>query len=221
MEKNRLYLVSFILLTGPFYLNDFSSIYVKSWSWWLFIDYVAVKLFPLLIIVWLVHSRKMVASEFGLTFQAIPSFLMVFLIVTLAGTVIDQNGYTLIEKFPGYALLGGMPVITNPLWDWIDLTFGLLLVGVFEELVFRGYLYTFIRRYTYNTALILIISSLSFGLIHWSLGLHAVIITSIIGALFMAAYMRTQSLPAIMLAHFMINFIDFAGVIPKSIFKFI
>ena len=34
-------------------------------------------------------------------------------------------------------------------------------------------------------------------------------------------YLKTKSLPAIMLAHFAIDFIDFAGVIPKSIFKFV
>jgi hypothetical protein len=37
----------------------------------------------------------------------------------------------------------------------------------------------------------------------------------------MAAYLRTRSLPAIMLAHFAINFIDFAGVVPKAIFQWV
>lgn len=31
--------------------------------------------------------------------------------------------------------------------------------------------------------------------------------------------LRTRALPAVMLAHFAIDFIDFAGVVPKSIFK--
>ena len=79
-------------------------------------------------------------------------------------------------------------------------------------------MHTFINRYTKNPVAIVVISSVAFGLIHWSLGLHAVVITSIIGAVFMIAYLRTRSLPAIMLAHFAINFIDFTGVIPKSIF---
>ena len=113
-----------------------------------------------------------------------------------------------------------MPAIANPVWDWIDLTFGLMMVGVFEELIFRSYMYTFLKRYTRSPFAIVLISSAAFGLIHWSLGLHALVITSIIGALFMAAYLRTRSLPAIMLAHFAINFIDFSGVIPKSIFRF-
>ena len=179
-----------------------------------------VKLFPLLLALWLILSKKIRGAERGLTVQAVPSFLAVFLVVALVGTLIDQNGYPLIAGLPGYSQLGGMPAITNPVWDWIDLTFGLLMVGIFEELVFRGYMCTFLNRYTQSPFAIVLISSVAFGLIHWGLGLHAVLITSIIGALFMVAYLRTRSLPAIMLAHFAISFIDFSGVIPKSIFRF-
>jgi membrane protease YdiL (CAAX protease family) len=218
--KNKLYILALVLLASPFYLNDFANIYVKNWRWWLFIDYVSVKLFPSLIVLWLIHSKSMRASEFGLTTQTIPSFLVVFLVVALVGTTIDQNGYQIVAKFPGYSPLGGMPAITNPAWNWIDLTFGLFMVGILEELIFRGYMHTFISRYTKNSFAIVVISAVAFGLIHWSLGLHGVLITSTIGAVFMIAYLRTRSLPAIMLAHFAVNFIDFAGIIPKSIFTF-
>ena len=219
--KNRIYILALVLLASPFYLNDFANIYVKNWRWWLFIDYVSVKFFPSLVVLWLIHSKSMRASEFGLTTQTIPSFLLVFLVVALVSTTIDQNGYQIVAKFPGYSPLGRMPEITNSAWNWIDLTFGLFMVGIFEELIFRGYMHTFISRYTKNSFAIVVISAVAFGLIHWSLGLHGVLITSSIGAVFMIAYLRTRSLPAIMLAHFVVNFIDFAGIIPKSMFTFI
>ena len=212
-------LLVFVLLVAPFFLNDFASIYIKEWTLWLFIDYVGVKLFPIIVIVWLIRSNKMLATEFGIKSQNIGAFLVIFLIVALIGTIIDQNGYPLISKLPGYSPLGGMPAIKSPTWDWIDLTLGLLLVGIVEELVFRGYMHTFLNRYTKRLSVIVAISSIIFGLIHWSLGLHAVLITTIIGAVFMIAYIKTRALPPIMLAHFAVNFIDFAGVIPKSIFK--
>jgi membrane protease YdiL (CAAX protease family) len=219
--KNRIYILALVLLASPFYLNDFANMYVKNWRWWLFIDYVGVKLFPFLVVLWLIQSKKMRVSEFGLTTQTIPSFLVVFLVVALVGTIIDQNGYQIVAKLPGYSPLGGMPAITNPVWNWIDLTFGLFMVGIFEELIFRGYMYTFISRYTRSSFAIVVISAVAFGLIHWSLGLHDILITSTIGAVFMVAFLRMRSLPAIMLAHFAVNFIDFAGIIPKSIFTFI
>ena len=219
-RKNGLYILAFVLLASPFYLNDFANLYVKNWRWWLFVDYAGVKIFPFLVALWLIYSNKMRASEFGLKTQSTMSSLMVFLIVAIVGTVIDQNGYQLMAKLPGYPPLGGMPSITSPVWNWIDLTFGLLMVGICEELVFRGFMHTFISRYTENSCAIVLISSVAFGLIHWSLGLHVVLVTSTIGAILMIAYLRTRSLPPIMLAHFAINFIDFAGVIPKAIFKF-
>ena len=149
-RKNELYIPAAVLLFSPFYLNDFASMYVKDWRWWLFIDYAGVKLLPFLVAFWLIYSKKMRASEFGLKTQSTPLFLVVFLIVALVGTVIDQNGYQLIEKLPGYSPLGGMPAITSPVWNWVDLTFGLLMVGICEELVFRGFMHTFISRYTEN-----------------------------------------------------------------------
>ncbi|MBU0485546.1 MAG: CPBP family intramembrane metalloprotease [Proteobacteria bacterium] len=218
-ETTALHVTALILLTSPFYLNDFASILIKEWRPWLLVDYLGVKLFPLLVTFWLIRRKKMRPVEFGLAPQNLASFCVVFLVVTLIGTIIDQNGYQLITKLPGYPALGDMPEITIPAWNWLDLTLGLLLVGILEELIFRGFMHTFISRYTENSFIIVTISAVTFGLIHWSLGLHAVLVTSIIGAVFMIAYLITRSLPAIMLAHFAINFIDFAGVVPKSIFK--
>jgi len=82
-------------------------------------------------------------------------------------------------------------------------------------------MHTFLSRYMQSRFAIVFISSVAFGLIHWSAGLHVVLVASAIGAVLMVAYLSTKSLPAIMLAHFAVNFIDYAGVIPKSLFKFV
>jgi membrane protease YdiL (CAAX protease family) len=214
------YLVVLAALALPFYLNDFASIYVRDWRWWLAIDFVAVKLFPLAVIAWLIMSRRMRQSEFGLDVQPFAMFLATFLFAALIGTLIDQNGYALLAGFPGYSALGGMPEIRSSAWNRIDLSFGLLLVGVAEELVFRAYAYTVIRRYTASPAAIITLSAAAFGFIHWSLGFNSVVITAVIGAVFMAIYIRTRSAPALVLAHFAVNFIDFSGLIPKSVFRF-
>ena len=83
-KKDRFYILVLILLTGPFYLNDFSSIYLKSWRWWLFIDYTGVKLFPFIVVLWLLFSKKFRSSDFGLPPQAVSSFIAVFVAVTLS-----------------------------------------------------------------------------------------------------------------------------------------
>ena len=218
-QSNARYLVVLLVIAGPFYLNDFASITVKDWRWWLAIDYVAVKLFPLAVVAWLMVTRRMELGEFGLVRQPAAAFLAAFLLAALAGTLIDQNAYTLLARMPGYAALGAMPEIRSSAWNRIDLSLCLLLVGVLEELVFRAYAYTVIRRYTASPAAIVAISAVAFGLIHWSAGLHTVLITAVIGAVFMVVYLQTRSAPALILAHFAVDFIDFAGVIPKSRFK--
>lgn len=78
------------------------SLFVEDWRLWLLIDYVGVKLLPLAVALWLIRGRKMQVAELGLTPQGLPSLLAVFLVVALAGTVIDQNGYSLIARLPGY-----------------------------------------------------------------------------------------------------------------------
>jgi membrane protease YdiL (CAAX protease family) len=219
--KRALYTVVLILLALPFYLNDFSNIYVTDWRLWILIDYTAGKLFPCGLMIWLILSRKMRLFEFGFTSQPVVPSSIVFLIGTLVGVFIDQNGYLVLDGLRGYPPLGKIPDIDSTLWKWIDLTAGLFMVGICEEFIFRGYMCTYLTLYTRKPSLIIAISALAFGLIHWSGGFHAVIITSIIGAIFMALYLRTSSLPAIMLAHFAVNFIDFANVIPKEIFRFL
>jgi len=209
-----------ILLVLPFYLNDFFDIYVSDWRWWLFTDYISVRLFPLLVVLWLILSDTMPSSRWGLSISPGGSFGVVFIIATLAAVFIDQNGYGILGRVPGYPPLGHMPSIDSPLWSRIDLTAGLLMVAIGEELVFRGYLRVFLARYTQSRLLIVAVSAVAFGLIHWSGGLHRVMVTAAIGAVFMAIYVTTRSLPPIVLAHFTVNFIALGDRIPAEIFRF-
>jgi len=218
-DKSRAVTV-LILLCLPFYLNDFADIFVTDWRPWLAIDYIAAKLVPLLVIWWLIGTKKMDRAAFGLRIAGGPSFWVVFLTASLVGIFLDQNGYWLAGWLPGYPALGRMPEILDPLWRRIDLTVGLLLVGVCEEAVFRGYLGQFLARYTRSAWMIIGISALAFGLIHWSGGLHKIIVTAVIGAVFMAFYLRTRSLPALILAHFAVNLVDSVSAVPKSYFSF-
>lgn len=208
-----------VALLAPFYLNDFANLHIHDWRLWLLIDYIGVKLLPLAVLVWLLRSRRLRPAELGLRGQRPHQALLSFAGVTLLGTVIDQNGGRWLATLPGFPALGGMPEITSPFWNGLDLSLGLLLVGICEELVFRGYLRTLLLRFTTKGWLIVLMSSVAFGLIHWSLGLTAILTTSLIGAVFMITYLITESLPAIMLAHFAINVIDFAGVVPKELFR--
>ena len=207
------------LLVLPFYLNDFSSIFIQDWRLWLAMDYLLVKALPLAGAVWLVRAGHLSPQDLGVRPQKVRAFLSWTLGLTLVCTPMDQNLYTLLAGLPGYGPLGGMPAIGSAAWDWMDLTLGLALVALCEEMVFRGFLYAFLDRMGFGSGAVITLSALAFGLAHWCLGLHSVVITGLIGAVLMAAYIRTRSISPLVLAHFLVNFIDFAGVIPKSVFR--
>ena len=66
---------------------------------------------------------------------------------------------------PRIAHRGGLSV--SPLLDRLDLSFGLLLVGIVEELIFRGLWVSILKRYVSSRIVPVVLSSLIFGLIHW------------------------------------------------------
>ncbi len=207
-----------LLLAAPFYLNDFASIHVTDWRLWLLIDYLFVKALPLGLVCWWLHTGTLSRGAIGLARPVWPRAGIVLGLALTLGVLIDQNAYRLTDGLPGYAALGGMPAIASPLVDWLDLTIGLMLVGLVEELVFRAWLAGALERHGVPGAGIVALSAVAFGLIHWSGGAQVVLVTGIIGALFMRLYLWHRSLPALALAHFGVNFVDFAGVIPKTWF---
>lgn len=207
-----------LLLAAPFYLNDFASIHVEDWRVWLLLDYLFVKALPIGLVGWWLCSGRLRGGAIGLGPADWGRALIVFLLALTAGVLLDQNAYALTAGMPGYGALGGMPVIDSPWLDWFDLTMGLLLVGVAEELVFRAWLAGALARQGVPAIGIVGASALAFGLIHWSGGAQVVLVTGVIGAVFMAFYLWHRSLPALALAHFGVNFVDFAGVVPRSWF---
>ncbi len=220
LTRPKRYAAGLIVLALPFYLNDFSSIYVKDWRWWLLIDYILVKAVPLAGAAWMIRTERISFEDLGLKGQKVFAFIAWATGLTLICTLMDQNAYALMEGLPGYTALGGMPAITIPFWDTLDLTVGLFFVALCEELVFRGFLFQFFRQFTASTWAVILLSSAAFGLAHWCQGLHAMIITGLIGAVLMGGYIRMRSIYPLILAHFLVNYIDFSGVIPKAIFKF-
>jgi membrane protease YdiL (CAAX protease family) len=209
-----------ILLLGPFYANDLADIYVQDWRIWLMIDYTAVKLLPLLVLAWLIQTDKITPAQLGVSGVSPLVFAAVLYAALLFGTFIDQNAILLIGRIAGHPRLGGMPEIASPFFRRLDLTIGLMMVAVCEELVFRGYLLAALRRFTRDPLVIVLVSAVAFGLIHWSGGMHRVVATGLIGAIFMMLYIRCRSVHPLIVAHFLINFIDFSGLVPTDMFRY-
>ena len=79
-----------------------------------------------------------------------------------------------------------------------------LTAGVWEELLYRGFLVWFLAPLT-GTAGAIVLSSLVFGLGHIYQGARGVLITTTIGLLFAVAFVLTHSLWWLMAAHALID----------------
>jgi len=216
-KNNSLRQDSLILgvLTAPFLLNDFANIFVRDYRVWLTIDYIFVKAMPLAAILFFLRTKRISYSDLGIKSVRVGSFIILTLTMTFLGTILDQFGSRLLTMLLPDTRLGGMPTITNPVLDRIDLYFGLFLVAILEEVIFRGLYFTILSRYLRGITALFVVSSLTFGLIHWSLGLSAIVHTAIIGGVFMVCMWRTGSVIPTIIAHFLVNYVAFSGILAR------
>ena len=203
------------ILTAPFLLNDFANIFVKDYRVWLAIDYIFVKVLPLAAFWFLLRTKRISYSGLGIKSVQVGPFIILTLTMTFLGIVLDQFGSRLFTLLLPDTRLGGMPAITSPVVEQIDLYFGLFVVAVVEEVIFRGLYFTILSRYIRGVSARFVVASLVFGLIHWSLGLSAIVHTAIIGGVFMVCRWKTGSVIPTIIAHFVVNYIAFSGILAR------
>jgi len=215
-HKDRNKLAWFALFVAPFILNDLANIFITDFKTWLAIDYLFVKAFPLFLIVYLLRTRRMVLADLGLKIITPSQLVLWTIVMAVLGTATDQVGWRFFENVLPPTKLGGIPRILNLWLNRFDLFFGLAFAGIFEEVIFRWLAFTVFRALVKSTTCLFIITALLFGFIHWSFGLHAIVNTAIIGAVFMVVMWRTGSVIPTIIAHFIVNYVSFSGLIPYN-----
>ena len=157
---------------------------------------------------------------------------------TVCGVIVDQT----VWPFLGYRLpftqLFMFPQMSGTL-RIIDITFAIALVAVTEEIFFRSLalrVFSAILKRNRRSigdgssdrvpevsrqafVLLVVVSSLVFGLGHWANGLHAIISTAIWGVVPMIALVRTGSLWPALVTHYVTNFVAFSAIVPESYYR--
>ncbi len=110
------------------------------------------------------------------------------------------------------------PEITNRLLFWFDMSFGLVLVSVSEELLFHSYFYALFKDRISSNGLIFY-SALIFAAIHWSNNLTNILGVFIWGVVAMKVFIRVGSIWPLIIAHTLVNFVLFTEMLPESWFK--
>jgi hypothetical protein len=200
-------------LIAPFLLNDFGNIYVHDFLAWLAIDFVFVKAFPILVIIYLFRSRLVSLDDIGLRKICVGRFVFWTITMAVIGYCIIRFGrmflYTLIPVGP----IGHIPWDVDSIFSTIDLYVGMLLVGVVEELIYRGLTFTILRKSGFSIAMTFVVSSLLFGLIHWSFGLVQFVVAAIFGAVYMLYRWKSGTITPLIFAHFAVDYVIFSGII--------
>lgn len=211
-DSPRRPLALYALLALPFLVNDLANIFVRDFAVWLIVDY-ATKAVPLVVLAVCMHKRLLAKTDLGLTPVAPGRFLLHFLVLAAVATALDQWAYGPITALIPGTRLGSIPFQDSGILYWYDLLAGLALVALVEELVFRGLALNALARLGWSRGAQLAVTGLVFGCIHWSSGIPAIIVTGAIGTLFMLSVMRTGSIWPPMAAHFVVNFVDFSGIL--------
>ena len=121
-----------------------------------------------------------------------------------------DNYPTPLEK--STALVTFLPITEK--WVYrIDLWGGLWLVALTEELVFRGLFWAVFRNLVRSRAMLVGVSAVVFGLIHWSAGFDTVLAAALWGILPMVSVMRTGSIYPAVVAHYLGNLVLFGGFV--------
>ena len=178
-------------------------------------DLLLFTLIATILMQWLIFLLLYVASYrqqtllrgLGLTsFRAVDiawamTFLLVAnLILTGLAWVLSQLGMPM----PGeIALLIPQDTTGRIVWVFVSAT-----AGFCEEIAFRGYLMTRLRILgkTKSWIMPVVVSSLTFGILHAYQSLPGVIILTVYGAMFALLYIRTRSLWPCIIAHFFQDF---------------
>lgn len=112
--------------------------------------------------------------------------------------------------FVGVVALVDSGISDAPRAYWIGMTITMVLVGLTEEITFRGILVVGVRRTGGGEAAALLVSSLLFGLFHlpnWLLGqdlvttLRQVVFTAVVGAAFYSLRRASGSIVACIILH--------------------
>lgn len=153
---------------------------------------------PILIIVWLYlkkYDEKF--SDIGFSFK---SFRLKSLVVSSIAAVLIVSFmqlvfFPILEQFMTFedTDVELYDFITKNKWNYIFMVLmGWLIGGVYEEIVFHGFIFTRLEKMlsgNYSTALSFIITSLLFGVYHWQLGPLGAINAFFVGALYQTLFL--------------------------------
>lgn len=199
----------FLLVALPFFLNDFGNMAVTTFQQFIVFDYIAVKAVPLAILGWGLRRGIITLADLGLKRLPLKTFGAWLAVLLFFSLIQDEWIMAQMARVLPSLKLVTLPIDEKSSLFPMDCFLGLSLVAFCEEIIFRGLAFTVLRERFKTPLGFYLATSAIFGLIHWSVGLPAVLNAGIIGAMFMPAMVRTGSVWPQIVAHFVVDFVFF------------
>ncbi|MCW8915046.1 MAG: CPBP family intramembrane metalloprotease [Magnetovibrio sp.] len=209
MKHSRIDILVALALAVLFYGNDIAFDYVGNPAWWVGLD-MAVRVIAIGLIVLSPTLRS--ASYDALVLRPQPVWLLYVLGLILTILIFDHYiGEPLVEKFPSLEWgIGTFDGYDSDNLRLFDLSIGLIVVAVSEELVSRSVVRNIYERYWSSQFGLVFVSALLFALIHWGGGPTGMLMPFFAGVILMIVFIRTGSLLPGIAAHYAINFYYYA-----------
>jgi len=196
--------LAFAVLAAAFYLNDFAFIAFNGTYGVYLTDYASRLLVLAVCFAWPV-TRAIAGMKFSPR-PAIALAIACAALLPVAGRLVFHLIEVPFIKLTGLKGLFVFHHLADPVAYWFDLTVGLFLVALSEELVFRKVARHWLERAGRTPLQIVVISSLLFSLMHWGSGPGRLIYTFVAGAIYMTAYLKIGRLWPLVIAHWIEDF---------------
>jgi len=190
----------------PFYLKRALLLGQHDYIIWLTADYSA----RIISLIGVVMARRSGLFTPVRPSAGILTSVLAFIALLAAEFSLQAFVYPVLRAHFNYFELWRFPSIPNPLVRNFDLTFGLLLVAVSEESVFRGLLFALFERWRLKPLAIIVLSSAAFALIHLTSGTASTLNAFLYGLLYGAAYWWTRRLAVCIASHYLLDLYIFA-----------
>lgn len=203
-------LTAFAVLVAPFILNDFAFIALDGGYGVYLVDYATRVLVLGICLLWPVARHTLVqpsqqAASFYLAFAALVALVV-------AGRLLTRYVEPAFDGIADWGQFFRFGPIENQTLRWFDLTAGLLLVALSEELVFRKFALAALSTLTGKSSSIILFSAIIFALIHWAGGIVKTLMTFLFGVVYMAVYLKIGRLWPLVAAHWIENWLQFSDM---------
>lgn len=199
---------------SPLYLNDFLFHYFEHNYIGFITTFYLSDLIVILLAAYSINSKIFSLSQYRLTILPFRQLILTSIALSLFGILYFHYFEISLSTELNTSALWHFPQYPSPTFKLIDLTLGLTLTAVAEELIFRGILIDYFSQ-KYSQIVSVCMSLILFGLIHWGSGSSAVlnaVIWAIPSTIFVLKY---RSIYPTIIGHFLTNLMLFSSLIAK------